>query len=223
MVDTATGERFHRDLREDRRTPEERLAGLLNLREQHISEAQKKYILQTTKQAAYYGAAFAFGGALVADVIHGAVSLDDMRQAAKGGATIPAHSASSPALHSRMAPAAPPLDAAPPTPSAPIPRPEVATPAQSLHAQMAMRGEAAASTPEKPDLGAFMEEQSRAAAARDVAAQSAPARVVVPPEQSVPTPIERPHPVYRLRSFDDPAPSRAVPKTGSGGYRPRDF
>ena len=223
MVDTATGERFHRDLREDRRTPEERLAGLLNLREQHISEAQKKYILQTTKQAAYYGAAFAFGGALVADVIHGAVSLDDMRQAAKGGATIPAHSASSPALHSRMAPAAPPLAAAPPTPSAPIPRPEVATPAQSLHAQMAMRGEAAASTPEKPDLGAFMEEQSRAAAARDVAAQSAPARVVVPPEQSVPTPIERPHPVYRLRSFDDPAPSRAVPKTGSGGYRPRDF
>ena len=38
-----------------------------------------------------------------------------------------------------------------------------------------------------------------------------------------PSAAEHPHPSYRLRSFDDPAPSRAVPQTGVGGYRPREF
>jgi len=56
--------------RKDKRSTEERLTHILNLREQNISAAQKEYIIKTTKQAAMYGAAFAFGGALVAHVIH---------------------------------------------------------------------------------------------------------------------------------------------------------
>ncbi len=55
--------------RKDKRSTEERLTDMLNLREQNISAAQKEYILKTTKQAAMYGAAFAFGGALVAHVV----------------------------------------------------------------------------------------------------------------------------------------------------------
>ena len=91
--------------RTDKRTVDERLADILKLHEQKISESQKAYVIQTTKQAAKYGAVFAFGGALVADIVQsgGGViehTVDDVK-APLGGGT----SASSVAEHVAVPPA----------------------------------------------------------------------------------------------------------------------
>ena len=73
-IDQSTGEAYDTGWRKDTRSARERLADLLVLRDQQISEAQKTYVERTTKQAALYGAAFAFGGAVVADMVHGMVT-----------------------------------------------------------------------------------------------------------------------------------------------------
>ncbi len=73
-VDQSTGEAYDASWKKDTRSARERLSDLLALRDQQISEAQKTYVERTTKQAALYGAAFAFGGAVVADIVHGYIT-----------------------------------------------------------------------------------------------------------------------------------------------------
>ena len=72
VIDSVTGKEYDQSWRKDKRTTEERLRDILKLREQKISEAQEAYVCKTTKQAATYGAAFSFAGALIADIVHGA-------------------------------------------------------------------------------------------------------------------------------------------------------
>lgn len=65
------GDLYDNTWRTDRRSASERLEDILRLREQKITEAQKTYVQKTARRAALYGASFAFGGALVADLAQG--------------------------------------------------------------------------------------------------------------------------------------------------------